>query len=245
MINSHDEWLSKRIGRFTASEVWKLMTDARSKADKDAGKLSETAMTYVMEKAVEELTGFRKKFNTPAMDHGVSNEKEAFDSFCELTGLPFTYCSKEFYAISNIAGASPDGILYDNLEPIAVLDVKCPQPVTFFEELTSYLNSDKDDEFGGISKNYYHQLQFQMLATKTPTSFLAYYLAKEFNNSFTGEVEHTFDLPIDRRMFFVEIKANESVQNDIVDRIEKAEKIKQSLISKWKGENDAENKTYL
>jgi hypothetical protein len=238
MLNSHDEWARKRIGRFTASEIWKLFTDPRSKADKDAGKLSETAMTYVMEKAIEEYTGFRKKFTSSAIEHGVSNEKEAFDSFCSMTGLPFTYCSKEYYPISPIAGASPDGVLYDNLEPIAVLDVKCPQPVTFFEELTWYLKSDKDDEFGGITKTYYYQLQFQMLATKTPTSFLAYYLAKDFTNLYTGEVEHTFDLPVDRRMFFVEIKANESVQKNMVERIEKAERIKQSFIRKWKGEND-------
>jgi hypothetical protein len=104
--------------------------------------------------------------------------------------------------------------------------------------LTWYLKSDKDDEFGGITKTYYYQLQFQMLATKTPTSFLAYYLAKDFTNLYTGEVEHTFDLPVDRRMFFVEIKANESVQNDMVERIERAERIKQSFIRKWKGEND-------
>jgi hypothetical protein len=238
MLQSHDEWARKRIGRFTASEIHKLFTEPRSKADKDAGRLSETAMTYVFEKAVEEYTGFRKRFSTPAMEHGNANEKDAFDAFCQLTGLPFTYCSKEYYPISPIAGASPDGILYDELEPIAVLDVKCPQPVTFFEELTWYLKSDKDDEFGGVSKAYYYQLQFQMLATKTPTSFLAYYLAKDLVNLYTGEIEHTFDLPVERRMFFTEIKSNFSVQADMVERIEKAERIKQSMIRKWRGENE-------
>lgn len=167
------------------------------------------------------------------MEHGIANEKEAFDAFCARTGLEFTYSSKEFYPIGDAAGASPDGVLYDGLEPIAVLDVKCPQPVTYFEELNYFLSGEKE-KYQGVNRNYFYQLQLQMLATGARTAFLAYYLAKDLVNPYTAEVEFSFDgLPANTRLFFSEVKADEELQNDMLERINKAQAIKNSFINKW------------
>jgi len=58
MIQQTDReaWKATRTGRFTASTMGKLMTEARSKDDKAAGKLSEGALSLIKQKAVERVT---------------------------------------------------------------------------------------------------------------------------------------------------------------------------------------------
>ena len=52
---SEDQWLPARMNRFTASVIYKLMGNSRS-----GGLLSQTATTFVYEKAAEILTGISK-----------------------------------------------------------------------------------------------------------------------------------------------------------------------------------------
>ncbi len=47
------EWFINRQGNFTGSEIWKLMTEARSKKD----VLSKTAETYILEKVWNRVIG--------------------------------------------------------------------------------------------------------------------------------------------------------------------------------------------
>ena len=58
-------WLETRKGKFTASEIHKLMGGSRS-----GGLLSQTAETYVYEKCAELLTGEIKNTYAPALDWG-------------------------------------------------------------------------------------------------------------------------------------------------------------------------------
>ncbi len=206
-----------RTGRFTASEVWKLMTEPRKKTE----AWSETAKTYILEKAVEQATGYRKQITSKEMEHGIMTEPEAFEAWVKVSGVPYTYTAKEFFEISPIAGASPDGVLYDGLDIISVCDIKCPQPLTFMELVT---------ERPEVDKKYFYQLQMQMIATESDTAFLVYYLAKEFVNTYTNEVEFTFDLPLEKRLYVLEVKKNSEVNEQILEKIEKAEELKQEYI---------------
>ena len=206
-----------RTGRFTASEVWKLMTEPRKKTE----AWSETAKTYILEKAVEQATGYRKQITSKEMEHGIMTEPEAFEAWVKVSGVPYTYTAKEFFEISPIAGASPDGVLYDGLDIISVCDIKCPQPLTFMELVT---------ERPEVDKKYFYQLQMQMIATESETAFLVYYLAKEFVNTYTNEVEFTFDLPLEKRLYVLEVKKDSEVHEQILEKIEKAEELKQEYI---------------
>ena len=47
------EWIQERLGRFTASEIHKLIPSG-----KGGNKFSETGKTYILEKLVELETGF-------------------------------------------------------------------------------------------------------------------------------------------------------------------------------------------
>jgi len=49
------EWIQSRMGRFSCSQLHRLMTEPKAKADKEAGKLSDGAITYVMECIAEKL----------------------------------------------------------------------------------------------------------------------------------------------------------------------------------------------
>ena len=220
-------WEHDRVGRFTASEIWKLFVDPRSKADKEAGKFGEVAETYILEKAVERYTGYRKKFFSKEMEHGVINEKDAFDSFVkcdcwESHKWPgkhkWEFTNKQFFVIGDNAGASPDGILYNGIDPLAVVDVKCPQPLTFFAVKKHYMETGEcmDDK-------YIYQLQMQMMATGTKKSYLYYYLASEFGNTITGEIEHSFDLDDLYRTLYFEFNFDSVLVDQITERINRAE----------------------
>jgi hypothetical protein len=85
------EWYQIRLGRFTSSEIWKLMVEPKTNADKEAGKLSETAMTYISEKVAEVMTGQAKQqgYAFPLV-WGIEKEPEAVEHFEKVTGLETT-----------------------------------------------------------------------------------------------------------------------------------------------------------
>lgn len=206
-----------RTGKFTASEVWKLMTEPRKKTE----AWSETAKSYILEKAVEFKYGYRKQISSKEMEHGIMTEPEAFEAWVNVSGVPYTYTAKEFFSINDFSGASPDGVLYDGLDIISVCDIKCPQPLTFME-----LVAERPE----VDTKYFYQLQMQMMATKSDSAFLVYYLAKEFVNTYTNEVEFTFNIPVEKRIYVVEVKKDQDAQDKITEKILKAEEYKKKLI---------------
>lgn len=209
-----------RKGKFTASEIWKLFVEPRNKKD----EWSKTAQDYILEKAIEQATGYRQQITSKAMEHGIINEKDAFDAFKERTGDDWQFTGKEFFEIGKNAGASPDAILSNDLDITAVADFKCPQPLTFFEQKKNMFQEEP------IDRNYFYQLQMQMLATGAKKAYLVYYLAQEFGDTYTGKLEWHFDLPLESRIFSREVSADPEVHSEILLRIEKAEELKRKYI---------------
>lgn len=225
---NHTEWSETRKGRFTASEVWKLFTEPRTKADKEAGKFSQTAETYILEKAVELATGYRPKFTSKEMEHGIITEPEAFSAFLDFVDQQgWSYQPNEFYPIGNNAGASPDGICKEGGDIVAVADIKCPQPITFFG-----LKAEGDKL--EVEAKYFYQLQMQMLATGAKKAYLCYYLAKEFGNTYTGEVEASFDLALSDRVVIQIVPEDKPVQAEMMVKIESAVKRRDELVKSFK-----------
>lgn len=225
----NDNWINSRKGKFTASEIWKLFTEPRSKADKEAGKFSQTAESYILEKAVEIATGFRPKFTSKEMEHGIINEAEGFDAFMSFTeGQGWTYHPDKFFPLGDDAGASPDGVRRNNFgEPVDVVDIKCPQPLTFFG-----LKAEGDKL--EVEAKYFYQLQMQMLATGAESGYLCYYLAKEFGNTYTGEVEASFkDLPLNQRTIIQVVPQDKAVQAEMLAKIEAAVKRRDELVASF------------
>jgi hypothetical protein len=116
------EWFNQRIGKFTSSEIYKLMTEPRAKAAKDAGELSEGAKTYVRKKIAEQY-GFIPDYTTEAMAWGVEQEFYAKAWYEKLTGNRVAECG--FIEVSPTYGGSPDGKVFEGIAQGA-LEVKCP-----------------------------------------------------------------------------------------------------------------------
>lgn len=62
-----------------ASSFHKLMTEPKTKADKDAGNLSETAKAYVKEQAYADFFGIRKVLDTKEIKKGLWCEQDGID----------------------------------------------------------------------------------------------------------------------------------------------------------------------
>lgn len=155
-----EEWDQMRIGRFTSSEMFKLLTNPRSKAEQEAGKLSETALTYIQVKVAETITG-RQKENSYAypLVYGKETEPVAIEAFCARTG--FTHDTIGFVAFGDHAGGSPDGIIND----VDILEVKCPYTI---DKQVDYLLLTDQWDLKRMFPEYYWQVMSNLLFTARP-----------------------------------------------------------------------------
>ena len=173
---TEDSWEGKRLGRFTSSEIHKLMTEPRTKAAKEAGELSEGAKTYVEQKVAEYITQCRNDFSNMATEWGNEHEPEAALLFAQsigmdVTSMDFVYCGgdqPEFIPYKSFSGGSPD-IILPTLDAIA--EIKCPfESKNHIKHLL--LNSDTIAE---ELPEYYCQMQCNMLfAEKSKAYFISY-----------------------------------------------------------------------
>jgi exodeoxyribonuclease (lambda-induced) len=152
------EWHQQRLGKFTASEIYKLM---------GIKALGLTGQSYAFDKAVEELFGeVEDNFVSYDMERGIELEPLAFAKFKELKSFDFidvTECG--FFDLSDNAGASPDGLVGED----AILEIKCPKANTFFKLVATNEIDDK----------YLYQMQMQMMATnRNKAHFFNYYISE-------------------------------------------------------------------
>jgi len=158
------EWLQQRWGKFTASEVHKLM------ASPDKDELPKGAMTYVMKVIAESLTEFRiDTFISAAMEWGMINEPEAVDAFMGETGLVVTQCKddQKFIAKGHVGG-TPDGLI---LSEFSGLEIKCPNSDTHLVYMEINTGTDLKD----IAPAYYWQVHCLMMLTGSQHWYFASY----------------------------------------------------------------------
>ena len=113
------EWFKDRQGSFTGSEVWKLMTEPRSKKE----TISKTAETYILEKVWEKLSGKCKSgFDNFATEWGNDNEPKAKKWYTKLTGREVTDSRLVFNPDLKGFTGSPDGEVGED----GLIEIKCP-----------------------------------------------------------------------------------------------------------------------
>jgi len=183
------EWYQARLGKFTGSEFFKLMTSGRrdmteaeletEKAAKGKRKTVDTlfgdvAITYIEDKLAEITTNGTcidyKSFETKEMKWGTYNEPKAKEVFSEKTGLLIKPCG--FIDISERFGCSPDG----DTEP-AALEIKCPYNTTIHNR---NLRLKTAQDLKELHKDHYVQLQIEILALKKQKG---YYVSYDPRNS--------------------------------------------------------------
>lgn len=143
------EWFDERLGRFTASEISKLL---------GIQGLGLTGEGYAFEKAIELVYGKDEEedFTSFDMKRGIELEPLAFRKFQELKDLEFIDVKEAFFfPYKEYAGASPDGLVGTD----SILEIKCPRSTKFFNLVSGGIKA--------IDKGYIDQMQMQMMCSNS------------------------------------------------------------------------------
>jgi hypothetical protein len=139
------------------------MTEPQAKADKDAGNLSKTAKTHLLEIYIAEKYGRRKDVQTKQMKKGIQVEDDSIALLSEYMGNTFSKNTERF--TNDYITGHPD-ILDLSESGLKIWDVKSSYDLfTFLGNLPEKL---KD--------LYYWQLQSYMWLTGAVESSIAYCL---------------------------------------------------------------------
>ena len=206
ITHNESEWLSLREGRFTASQIHKLMGAPRNKSE----YLSETAKTFVYEKASELLTGLRKPAWGEALSWGIENEKEAFECFQRNQDDFYTYYGGETYTFipyGEYSGYSPDA-----LGSTCLIEIKNPFNSGIHLKNRSIKNSE---DLLKIHPEYYWQMQLGMIASAVDYGYFVSYDKR---------------MPINYDLFIAHIE-REDVKEIIDEKLYYANELLQSIVT--------------
>ncbi|PID45046.1 MAG: hypothetical protein CSB47_10405 [Proteobacteria bacterium] len=168
IFSAEEEWLKSRWGRFTSSEINRLL------ALTDDGSLSDGAETYCMEKAAEMLTEFAPNtYTSRAMEWGNEKEPYAVQHFIDEMMMPLEKINdNQEFVLSDDGtwGGTPDGVSPSDLD--YGLEVKCPNSTTHISYRTQIKCGATLKKMKPI---YYWQVQSLMyLCKKTKWYFMSY-----------------------------------------------------------------------
>ena len=203
------EWFKVRSGKFTPSELHKLMTEPKSKAD----ILSVGAITYIKEKIAETLIENlpnENEFTNAATAWGNSYEDEAISLFADLSDTEII--KPGFIEQNDYFGGTPDGIAADGSFGI---EVKCPYNATI--HLDNLILDPLD--FSKVRKEYYYQIQGYALLTGIEDWYFISYDPRQ---------QDPFKLR------YIVIKRDKEVQKRIIEKLKIANDYKQKLINNLK-----------
>jgi hypothetical protein len=166
-------WKAERLGKFTSSEIGKLMIKGRSK-DQYFG---EGAITYIESRAAEIFTQLPASNleGIKAIEWGNQYESEAVAALEQKLGTKVEYYGKQtpklylYEPVKQWAGGSPDGII-PSLN--AVFDTKCPENST---NHIKYWRMKTGADLKAENQLYYAQLQFNMMCTKMKCAYFVSY----------------------------------------------------------------------
>lgn len=185
-----------RAGRFTASEIHKLMSTPRqTKEIKEriaAGEVifGETAKSYIAEKAWEILSAGRNSAPLGrAAERGNDMESVAFELLVRhWTPLAKVYVDDGFLPYGDCAGATPDAFAHNGK---ADVDIKVPWVGGKLLEFARDVKDDAPETLKDFSPEYFWQKQLQTMATGGDAGYLAYFDDRWINtkadvSDFTG-----------------------------------------------------------
>jgi putative phage-type endonuclease len=141
------EWLKARLGKFTASEIHKLI-------GKDANKMTQGAITYMWQKINEIAYGESKEnFSNKYTEWGHVNEPLAAIEYMKQKKV---LVSRVGFISNDDYGASCDRLVSTD----GITEIKCSQ-----EHHLKYCLIDTEEKLLKAEKGYYWQMQLQMLVT--------------------------------------------------------------------------------
>lgn len=157
-----DRWFEDRLGKVTASQVkWVVIRDRY-------GKPYKGYYDYLIELAIERVTGKAKRFSNRYVEHGKEFEPVIRDMYERARDV--TVQVPAFIQHPTMAsGASPDGLVDED----GTIEIKSPNTDTLVRYMVSMLDVDHADyelvSMLGLRGNewaeYYDQMQWQLYIT--------------------------------------------------------------------------------
>lgn len=222
-------WTDIRAGRFTSSEMWKLMESgtremtpaelqarpktgkgSKSKLIEDVSCLSKTTETYIRTKVAETLTGQ----STPnvfsyATAHGDEMEPFAADEWAKRNGIEYEILS--FVPFGDHAGGSPDRKIKGANR---LLEIKCPYNSA--NQINYLMLTDQWDLKRNFPDHYWQCMSNLLFTSSEFCDFVTY--------------DHRMQNP-KHQMAHIEIKVIQEDFDRIITKLEAAIKEKLQLIS--------------
>lgn len=224
-MDNIDAWLSKRRGKFTASEAFKLLSP--SKGDQLFGS---GAWTYIKQKAIEMTT---KLWERPELEevesllHGRAHEYPAYEAYIRATGhTDLVYMGDEnpifcpHPVLVDEFGGTPDcadiNVVNGEGKISFGIEIKCPKnPGVHFERLKWKDQFDLKEKYILV----YTQIQSLMMCTGAPLWHFVSWDDRQILKA--------------AKMKIIEVKPDKAFQTTLEIRIKQAIREKYRLISEY------------
>ena len=233
---------------FRSSGVGNIMTNPISKADKDAGNLSEGAKTHLVDIYVSNKYGRNTDITNRYVSKGLMVEDDGITLYSRVKKNIFF--KNEKHLSNEFLKGTPDLFTGDNINNAeTIIDIKCSWDIfTFFRVHTKDINSI-----------YYWQLQSYMALTGATSAKLAYCListpemlindekrklmykmgclsseSPEFLTA-CDELEKSMvydDIPLRERLIEFDVLRNDDAINSMYAKVEKARQFLNDLESR-------------
>lgn len=208
IIQRTDEWKAIRRGRFTASQIHRLMG---KKFGNDLSDWTDTAATYIMEVVSQTFTDQDHELSTPAIRWGNDHEPVARAYYEGYYNEQVEEVGFIMWPKNTAAGCSPDGIVIGKNRGI---EIKCPYTIKAHMEAFMIENNA---DFLRLKPDYYYQCMSSMLFTGYPAwDFVSY---------------HPF-FKQNQRMTCIEIVADPAAFDMIEQRLNAAVIVRDKLIER-------------
>jgi hypothetical protein len=167
VFESKDDWGLHRGQLFTSSEVNRLMAEPTKKAKEAGQKLSDGAITYILEKIGSMYGAPKPNYYSNEMQWGEENEPAAAFELCSDLGLNvasddviYTSSGGMVFFCTETYGGTPD-LIFPKLKAIA--EIKCPNTDNhlYYKAFITAKN------FQSELPKYYDQMQLNMHLTNT------------------------------------------------------------------------------
>lgn len=193
--------------KIRASQLSRLMTMPKSKADKESYTLGETAKSYIKELAINDYFGIKKEVLTKQMDKGIQCEQDSIDL---INLVEFTKYEKVELGIETEYLTGHPDIITDK----EVLDVKTSWDATTFPWLTEDANKAMN------KSGYDWQLRAYMMLFGLERGRIVYCLVDtpdELLNDWDDEELHKIShIPANKRITYSDwIERDEAIEDEI------------------------------
>lgn len=209
------EWLEIRKGRFTSSEIYKLIGTGK-KPGTFGYKLtdwSDTAQAYILSKAAQHFTTDEQQISSIEMRWGVEHEPQARATYEGVFGVDVEEVGFILWPGNTAAGCSPDGLITSDNRG---LEIKCPfNTVNHAEGLMLRTNAD----LHAYKPAYYWQVMSSLMFTGFDKwDFVSY---------------HPFFIP-QHRIACIEIVPEKAAFEMLAERIAAAVQVRDAVIEQIK-----------